>query len=231
MTSAANDNLPNLNRALATLFISYACPWSHRVLIAGALSDLGDVVRVIDVQPELDGVDWRLQGGHFIDHYREFESGYLGKATVPLMVDLQTSRIVCNELADLLRLSGTGMSGGRPPLFRHGRAVDCETWNRRFQHDVNERDDQFGFAATSEQKASKTTALVEVHRSLVSEERPLEPDWRLWCDAGALRPRPPSVSSQRRRAPAVDLRKCRSLLQSAAGRARDRGGPTAPTKS
>lgn len=172
------------------LYVSYACPWSHRVLIARVLNDLEDVVELVDVEPEMDDIGWRLQGSHLADSYRTYAPGYTGKATVPLMVEVATGQVVSNESADLMRMLGTLIRGSGKRLFPAAHAAACDAWNDEVQINVNKRVYQFGFAATNEEKIMKTRALMETFRSLdhslakrrylVTDDAPLEPDWRLW---------------------------------------------------
>lgn len=172
------------------LYVSYACPWSHRVLIARTLSGLDDAVEVIDVEPEMDGTGWRLGDGHLADRYRAYAPGYAGKATVPLMIDVTTGQVVSNESADLMRMLGSDVGGTGESLFPAQHAAACDAWNADLQVNVNARIYQYGIAAEDEEKVIKTRALMETfarldqhlaaHPHLVIEDAALEPDWRLW---------------------------------------------------
>ena len=172
------------------LYVSYACPWSHRVLIARALNGHDNAVTIVDVEPEMDAVGWRLQGEHLIDCYRSFAPAYTGKATVPLMVEIATGQVVSNESADLMRTLGTLIQGSGRSLFPTAHAAACDVWNVDLQVNVNARVYQFGIAANEKEKAVKTRALMEAfdrvdrhlatNIHLVVEDAPLEPDWRLW---------------------------------------------------
>lgn len=172
------------------LYVSYACPWSHRVLIAIALNGLEHLVEIVDVEPEMDDIGWQLDGGHLADIYRRYAPSYTGNATVPLMVEVATGQIVGNESADLMRMFGTLIPGSGNRLFPTEHAAACDAWNDDLQIHVNKRVYEFGFAATDDQKSAKTQALMEKFlsidrhlarcRFLVTDDRPIEPDWRLW---------------------------------------------------
>ena len=184
---AAADGAMSPGRFL--LYVSYACPWSHRVLIARALNGLEDAVEVVDVEPEMDELGWRLEGSHLADRYRTYVPGYAGKASVPLMVEVAAGQVVSNESADLTRMLGTLIRGSGEPLFPAVHAAACDAWNDDIQMNVNKRIYQFGFGATDEEKIIKTRALMETFLRLnhalakrvylVTDEAPLEPDWRL----------------------------------------------------
>jgi putative glutathione S-transferase len=160
------------------------------VLIARTLYDHENRVEVINVEPEMDEFGWRVAGGHLMDCYKAHDPAYAGRATVPLLVDSSTAMIVSNESAALMRLLGTVMADNRPPLFPPEHAITCEAWNFRIQHEVNARIYDHGLAASSADKIAKTSALIEALSNLdqhlanrdflITDERPLEPDWRLW---------------------------------------------------
>lgn len=186
---AAADGAMSLGRF--RLYVSYACPWSHRVLIARALHGLEDAIELVDVDPEMDDIGWRLDGHHLAGRYRTYAPGYAGKATVPLMVEVATGQAVSNESADLMRMLGTLIPGSGHRLFPATHAIACDAWNADLQVNVNARVYQYGIAAKDEDKVIKTRALMETFdrldqhlagsRYLVTDDIPLEPDWRLWA--------------------------------------------------
>jgi len=172
------------------LYVSYACPWSHRVLIARALSKLENAVELVEVEPEMDDIGWRMGGHHLADCYRAYAPGYIGKASVPLMIEIENGQAVSNTSADLMRMFGTWSSDFGHLLYPAEYAAECDVWNADVETNVNKRVYQFGFAASKEEKDMKTSALMKTflnlddllakRRYLASSDTPLEPDWRLW---------------------------------------------------
>ncbi len=102
------------------LYISYACPWAHRTLIARALKNLEDLISVSVVSPYMleDGwtFDQDLPGctgdklyskDYLHEIYTEAKDNISGKVTVPVLWDKNFKTIVNNESADILRMLNT----------------------------------------------------------------------------------------------------------------------------
>ncbi len=102
------------------LYVSLACPWAHRTLIARALKGLEAAITVDVVDHFLDDRGWTLQAqtpgatrdtvfGHerLRDIYRLTDPSYAGRITVPVLLDKQTGRIVNNESSEIIRLLNT----------------------------------------------------------------------------------------------------------------------------
>ncbi|KAG6032573.1 hypothetical protein E4U41_007206 [Claviceps citrina] len=110
------------------LYVSYACPWAHRTLIARKLKGLEDIISFSVVHWHLGQGGWRFVtkdedepgegvvpdpvGGHagfthLRDVYFESEKDYGGRFTVPVLYDKKTRRIVSNESSEILRMLGT----------------------------------------------------------------------------------------------------------------------------
>lgn len=114
------------------LYVSYACPWAHRTLIARKLKGLEDIVSFSVVHWHLAQGGWRFvtpedteipgEGvvpdpieGHeafkrLSDVYFESEKDFDGRYTVPVLYDKKTKRIVSNESSEILRMFGTEAS-------------------------------------------------------------------------------------------------------------------------
>ncbi|KAH6971247.1 glutathione S-transferase [Ilyonectria sp. MPI-CAGE-AT-0026] len=110
------------------LYVSYACPWAHRILIARKLKGLEDVISFSSVHWHLDlQKGWRfptpededtpgenvipdpLHEGftHLRQLYLETDPAYEGRFTVPALYDKIRKVIVNNESSEILRMLGT----------------------------------------------------------------------------------------------------------------------------
>lgn len=98
------------------LYVSYACPWAHRTLIARALKGLEDMIPISVVNWKMGEGGWSfapgpgviadpLHGAKFLsDVYRADGREWDGHATTPVLWDKQGARIVSNESSDILRM-------------------------------------------------------------------------------------------------------------------------------
>ena len=99
------------------LYVSYACPWAHRTLIARKLKGLEDAISFDVVDPVLPDTGWSFDDsapgatGDTINGFRDLREAYLnsnskfeGAITVPVLWDRQTGQIVNNESAEILRM-------------------------------------------------------------------------------------------------------------------------------
>ncbi|KAG5980324.1 hypothetical protein E4U55_004148, partial [Claviceps digitariae] len=110
------------------LYVSYACPWAHRTLIARKLKGLEDIISFSVVHWHLGEGGWRfvtkdenepgegvvpdpLDGHEDFTHLRhvyfESEENFEGRFTVPVLYDKKMKRIVNNESSEILRMLGT----------------------------------------------------------------------------------------------------------------------------
>lgn len=104
------------------LYVSYACPWAHRTLIARALGGLEDALPVSIVNPFMGDNGWTFEpadgvvadpihGAEFMwQVYVAANPDYTGRVTVPVLWDRQTNTIACNESREILRLLTTGFA-------------------------------------------------------------------------------------------------------------------------
>lgn len=112
------------------LYVSYACPWAHRVLIARALYGLEDAISVAVSHPLMLEEGWQFGSGHSevpdevlgVDSlwqvYAKADPHYSGRVTVPVLWDRETSTIVNNESRELIRMLG------EPFAAFHGNDID-----------------------------------------------------------------------------------------------------------
>ena len=97
------------------LYVSYACPWAHRIIIVRRLKGLEDVIGMTVVDPIRDERGWafRQADGHTADPINGFQylseaytatdAGYRGRVTVPVLWDKVEKCIVSNADDDLMR--------------------------------------------------------------------------------------------------------------------------------
>ena len=100
------------------LYVSLACPWAHRTLIARRLKRLEDVIGISVVHPHMAENGWEfaefpgstpdtLHGARYLHEiYTRAKPDYTGRVTVPVLWDTRTNGIVCNESRLILRMLG-----------------------------------------------------------------------------------------------------------------------------
>jgi len=94
------------------LFVSYACGWSHRTLIARQLKKLTDVVSISSVENFMGDEGWTFAGDgepitgarRFYEIYTKAQADYTGRASVPVLWDRKTETIVSNESLDIVEM-------------------------------------------------------------------------------------------------------------------------------
>jgi glutathionyl-hydroquinone reductase len=112
------------------LYVSYACPFSHRVIVVSALKRLRNIVGLSVLHPLWDTPDGWVFGDTALstadgggsgfaklhEAYRASCLNYTGKVTVPVLWDGKLQRIVSNEsleIAQMLNEAFDGLGGDR----------------------------------------------------------------------------------------------------------------------
>jgi len=99
------------------LYVSYACPWAHRALIARKLKGLDDVISFDVVHPDMLEHSWSFQKDfegatgdslynkdYLYQTYQKHDPKISAKITVPLLWDKKTESIVNNESSEIIRI-------------------------------------------------------------------------------------------------------------------------------
>lgn len=98
------------------LYVAYICPWATRTLIARSLLGLEQMIDVKVVAPQLDDFGWHfgsfsgatqsgIEGVEFAHQlYTMSDNQYTGRATVPVLWDISSGRIINNESSEILRI-------------------------------------------------------------------------------------------------------------------------------
>lgn len=145
------------------LFLSLACPWAHRTLIARVLKGLESIVSISVTHWLMAEQGWTFTPGEGVIPDPLFNSRYLheiysradpqynGRATVPVLWDRHTQTIVNNESAEIIRMfnnafDGVGAKTGDyyPAPLRE----EIDLVNGRIYQAVNNGVYQAGFAVT-----------------------------------------------------------------------------------
>ncbi|ABC21179.1 glutathione S-transferase family protein [Rhodospirillum rubrum] len=181
------------------LYVSYACPWAHRTLIARALKGLEDALPVTVVEPLMLENGWELaegadplEGARFLHQlYTRAKADYSGRVSVPVLWDSQTATIVNNESAEILRMidSAFGALASGPSLYPEDKREEIDAINAWVYDAINNGVYKAGFATTQAAYEEAVTALFAALarvEAILSERRflvgdqPTEADWRLF---------------------------------------------------
>jgi putative glutathione S-transferase len=187
------------------LYVSLACPWAHRTVIARMLGGLESVIGLTVVDPVRDDRGWAFRDGpgfstdpvngfaFLTEAYARSMPHYRGRVTVPVLWDKETGGIVNNSEDDLCRMfSGAFAALGRTPAALFPPEIEAEHAKlaRYIYEHVNNGVYQAGFATT---QAAYERACRRVFAALDTLEvrlgpagylfgpRIVEADWRLFC--------------------------------------------------
>ena len=147
------------------LYVSKACPWAHRTIVVRRLKQLEDVVSMSVVDPIRDERGWAFRdvpgagpdpvnGFSFLSEaYEATERGYDGRVSVPVLWDRETSAVVSNESADILRmLNGEfdAFTDSRLDLYPEPLRPEIDRLNEWIYATVNNGVYRAGFATEQE---------------------------------------------------------------------------------
>lgn len=167
------------------LYVSLACPWAHRVVIARRLKGLEDVVGMTVVDPIRDERGWAFREGpgwsvdpvngfaFLSEAYAATDPAWRGRVTVPVLWDRQTRTIVNNESEDILRIldAAFGPLALPAPVLRPADLTDAiDAVNAWVYPEVNNAVYRAGFAASQE---AYDEAVADLARGLARAEETL----------------------------------------------------------
>jgi putative glutathione S-transferase len=184
------------------LYVARACPWSQRTLIVRTLKGLEDVIGVSFADPYRDERGWAFSGGGFTDvlhgwdflaeAYKASDPSFAGRLTVPVLWDRETSTIVNNDSADIVRMLNSAWDEWGdasvdlcPPELR----AEIDELNGWVYEQLNNGVYRAGFARSQEAydeafddvfaALSRLEAILAERRYLTGD-RITEADWRAW---------------------------------------------------
>ncbi|MCJ1247717.1 S-glutathionyl-(chloro)hydroquinone reductase [Trapelia coarctata] len=174
------------------LYVSYACPWAHRTLIARKLKGLESIIDFTTVHEHMGEKGWRFvnpsdpnekiieaenvrpdpvhpQFTHLRDIYFSVDPEYRGRFTVPTLYDVKQNKIVNNESSEILRMFYTEFDDlieekyRNVDLFPKELQADIEETNKWTYDEINNGVYKSGFATTQD---AYEKALLPLFRSL-----------------------------------------------------------------
>lgn len=187
------------------LYVSLACPWAHRTLIARRLLGLEEVIGVTVAAPVRDGRGWAFRDGEghsedpvngfrfLAEAYRASRTDWSGRATVPVLWDRESGRIVNNSEDDICRMMQGAFAAfqtRRVELFPAALSAAQDALSREIYEDVNNGVYRAGFASRQqpyERAVARLFARLDELEDLLAPRRFLfgeafaETDWRLFC--------------------------------------------------
>lgn len=147
------------------LYVALICPWASRTLIARKLKGLEDLIPITVVAPQLTDQGWQFGGYPGADEDPLFGSRYMhelysradpqinGRATVPVLWDMERNTIVNNESADILRMFDSafaGLSESAFTLYPEELAARIDALNPDLYTLLNNGVYKAGFASSQE---------------------------------------------------------------------------------
>ena len=147
------------------LYVSLACPWAHRSIIARRVLGLENVISLSVVDPFRDERGWAFREGpgHGLDPINGFsylseaylatDPSYDGRYTVPCIWDRQSKRLVTNNFPDItidLETEFTEFVHPGIDLYPEALRDEIDAVNDLIYRDVNNGVYQAGFATSQE---------------------------------------------------------------------------------
>ena len=147
------------------LYVSLACPWAHRSIIARRVLELENVVSMSVVDPIRDELGWAFREGpgytadpvngfrYLSEAYLATDPNYTGRFTVPCVWDRKTSRLVTNNFPNItIDLETEFTEFVRPgiELYPDELRDEIDAVNELTYRDVNNGVYQAGFATSQE---------------------------------------------------------------------------------
>src|SRR5690606_10971783 len=186
------------------LYVSFACPWAHRVLIYRKLKGLEAMLPLSAVNLHMGEEGWTFEPGPSVipdtvngakrlyEIYTLADPHYTGRATVPVLWDKHERTIVSNESADIIRMLNSAFDGvGANDLdfYPEPLRAEIDELNAYIYPNVNNGVYRAGFATTQEayeEAANDVFAALDTLERRLAERRYLtgaqitEADWRLF---------------------------------------------------
>ena len=157
------------------LYVAMNCPWAHRTLLMRNFKGLEDVITLDKTVPGRRDQGWYFEGD-FVDTemgksalhevYTESDPNCTTRVTVPVLWDRETSSIVSNESAEIIRMMNgafDALSNGDGDLYPDDLQGEIDSWNELTYNTINNGVYRAGF---SNSQAAYDLAVREVFQTL-----------------------------------------------------------------
>ena len=158
------------------LIVGRSCPWAHRAWLVWTLRHLQESIELLVVEPDPQAGRWRFStsflGCNTLQElYQRSGAPASQRATVPVLVERPSGRVVLGESARLIELLNQWPAPvSAPDLTPAELGAGIETWRELFQGAVNDGVYRCGFART---QAAYDRAETELFAALEQAETTL----------------------------------------------------------
>ncbi|ADJ15579.1 glutathione S-transferase family protein [Halalkalicoccus jeotgali] len=148
------------------LYVSYACPWAHRTLLARSLKGLEEAISVSVVDPFRDAEGWQfspekegctedpvMNADYLRELYVRADPDVTCRVTVPVLWDKEEETIVNNESREVLRMLDTEFEAyatHEVDLFPEGYREEVDEIIDAIYEPINNGVYRAGFASSQE---------------------------------------------------------------------------------
>jgi len=156
------------------LIVGRSCPWAHRAWLVWQLRQLHQSIELLVVEPDPKAGRWRFsepfRGCQTLQElYRAAGADPKQRATVPVLVDSRSGRVVVGESARLMELLNSWPAAQDAlDLEPANQAQAIAHWRERLQYSVNDGVYRCGFARNQAAYDRAESALFETLREAES---------------------------------------------------------------
>jgi putative glutathione S-transferase len=187
------------------LYVSLACPWASRTVIARQIKGLSKAIGMTVVDPVRDERGWAFRDGpgyttdpinqfsFLSEAYRASDPHFDGRVTVPVLWDKKNRRIVNNSEDDICRMFNSAFPEARDKgadLFPESISAEHAELSNFLYENINNGVYRAGFATSQRayERACRQlfNALDEMERRLANERflfgnMIVDADWKFFC--------------------------------------------------
>lgn len=186
------------------LYVSHACPWSHRTVIFRKLKKLEAIIPMSVVHPYMTDKGWKFEPypgstedlangtDYLYQVYKRAQDRYTGIVQVPVLWDTRRQTIVNNESAEIIRMFNSAFDAytdAHEDYYPEALRARIDEINDPIYKYVNNGVYRCGFATSQQAYERAFDRLFETLGELEARlgkqryllgSRPTEADWRLF---------------------------------------------------